>query len=187
MADNVTKALLEELGAYLKRAIPRLKSVSYEWPNPNVALQYPCATITATEPIFSNMMPQELSRGSTVNNKSLTRYEVGQYDFSVYIDLWCGNKEERFRLYDELFNAINLDVEVMGLSLPLQKYYGVFARYDLVGYDFNDGEEPAQRAEWRARLSVKATCKAILEKPQFIITKPIESTAEVVDNEIAVE
>jgi hypothetical protein len=186
LADNVTKAVLEALGTYLKTAMPKIKNISFDWPNPNVALQYPCITITTGSPEFANMMPEFLSRSAIQNNKATARYEVGSYEFSLQVDIWCGSKEERFRIYDDFFKAFNANVEVMGLALQLTKYYDIFARYDLVGYDFNDGEEPSQRAEWRARLQVRASCKAILEKTQYIITQPIESDAEITDNEIEV-
>lgn len=184
--DNPTKAILEALGTHLKTAMPKIKAIAYDWPNPNVALQYPCVTITTGQPKFENMMPEFLSRSATIGTKATARYEVGNYEFSLQVDIWCGSKEERFRIYDDFFKALNAEVEVMGLALQLSKYYDIFARYDLVGYDFNDGEEPSQRAEWRARLEVRASCKAILEKTQYIITQPIEGAAEITDNDIEV-
>lgn len=186
--DNVTKAIIEALGAHLKANMPKLQLVSYDWPTPNVKLRYPSMTIMSGDPEFSNMMPEQLSTGP-VGSKSLSKvlYEVGLYDFKLQIDIWCGSKEERFRMYDEFFRALNSSVEVMGLSLELKKYYGVFARYDLVGYSFSDDEEGSQRAEWRARLDVVANCKAILDKSQPIITQPIETEPDITDNVIQVE
>lgn len=186
MSDNVTKAVLESLGTYLKLSMPKIQSIQYDWPNPNVQLKYPTMTIMSGNPQFSNMMPEFLSRTAVVNNKAIATYEVGAYEFELQIDIWCGSKEERYRIYDDFFKCFNANVEVMGLALQLPKYHDIFARFDLVGYDFNDGEEPSQRAEWRARLAVKAHCKAILEKTQYIITQPIESDAEITDNEIEV-
>jgi hypothetical protein len=129
-------------------------------------------------------MPQQLSQGTTLNHKAVAKYEVGSYDFSLQIDIWCGSKEERFRIYDDFFKAINRDVEVMGLSLQLKTYHNIYARYDLTGFNFDDGEQTSQLAEWRAILSVSANCKAILDKTQPIITQPIETQTTIEDNAI---
>ena len=184
--DNAVKATMEALGAYLKLAMPKLTSVLYDFPNANVKLSYPALSIISGEPTYTNHMPYLLSQDDVASgeHKAKARYIVGQYDFKLQLDFWCGNKEERFKVYQEFFQVFNPDMDVMGLSLQLTKNFGTWARYDLVGHNFSDGEEVSQRAEWRARVSVLATCKAVLDKTRFIITEPIENNLDPTHNEI---
>jgi hypothetical protein len=129
-------------------------------------------------------MPYELSKGNIVNHKSNIKYVVGHYDFKLQLDFWCGLRDERFKVLQQFFDALNKEVEPMGLSLALPDYHGVFARFDYVGYSFPDSEEASQRGEWRVKVSLLGHCKVVAEKSRAIITEPIENNLTTDDNEI---
>lgn len=183
--DSCLKAVIEALGIHLKENMPRLKQVIYEFPAPGVKLLYPTLSIIHEgNPLFTNLQPYELEKGAIANHKAPVQYVVGQYELRLQLDLWCGNKEERYRMYDEFFQAFNKDINPMGLSLKLSKYHNLWTRFDQVGQDFPDNQEASQTSEWRARVSILAHCKAVLGKVESIITEPIENNLDVTNNEI---
>lgn len=83
-------------------------------------------------------------------------------------------------MFENLFKALNPDIEPPGLTLTLKNYYGVLARYDFVGFQFEDEEITAQRQEWRAKLDVLGHHKAIRDRDDFAI-KTIDPGLEVTD------
>jgi hypothetical protein len=170
--DHAAKALMEALGTYLKGEIRSLKQVLYDFPAPNVVLQYPSLSIISGNPEFapeSNPYILEQGEMNAATKKADVDRVVGTYEFKLQLDFWCRDKVERFKIYDEFFKAFHREVDPMGLNLQLSKYYDVWCRYDQIGYQNEDSEISSQRAEWRVIINVLAQCKAVLGKSEFIM------------------
>lgn len=177
MVNACLKAVLEALSDFLKDGMPELKQIIEEFPAPNQKLNYPALSIMHSgDPVFAPVSPVYiLEQGSIVSHKAPVKYVVGQYELRLQLDFWCGNKEERYRIYEKFFNVFNAAIDPMGLSLQLEKYHDLWVRYDQVGHSLPDGEEASQRNEWRVRVDILATTKAVREKTENIITEAIEN------------
>ena len=159
--ESVTEEVIKRLRLHIKGQMPNLKDVLEDFPEPNQKLQYPSVSIFTRGPKFRALSPYVYQQGSVVNHKAEVKWVVGIYDFNLQIDLWARNKEERNDQFNLLFNALNPNITPMGLSLQLTDYYNLWCRYDFDGYEFADGERSSQQAEFRVKLDLLATCKAI--------------------------
>ena len=97
---------------------------------------------------------------------------MGIYDFSLQVDIWAGSKEERRDIFDAMFNAMNPNITPMGLELTMEDYFNQLCSYLYVGHTVEDGETESQKDEWRTTLEILATCKAVRDRKEFIITDP---------------
>lgn len=179
---TAVKALIEALGVYLKANMPSLEKVIYEFPAPNVTLKYPCLSILVVKPDYMPLTPYFLSsEDQGVPHQKLIKRVVGEWDVRLQLDLWCGDKIERFNMWEEFFQAFNPDINPMGLSLQLDAYHGIWCRYDLTGYDTEDAEVASQRGEWRARINILSNTRAVLERTEYVIDT-IENNLTTPDN-----
>lgn len=176
--------LLFAFGEYLQENLGELTQVLNEFPTPNIELQYPSITLDHGQPQFQAEMPYELSLGTTdkVTNQANLVWICGQYDLTVQADLWTRSAPERNLLYARFMRAFNNQINPMGLSLKLNDYYGLYARLDVSGFQHMDDEQSSQREEWRTKVSILATLKYAQEQLVPIITKPIVTEFEIVDN-----
>lgn len=198
MADNTvylpTKAMIKELAEYLRAQIPDLNDVLQDWPNANRQMVLPTATVTSGEPDFeaenpiygANIPDKDANLGG--NPELLIKWVVGQYTWKVQLDIWARDKVQRHQIYQKLFIAMNkpfLDGtrHSLGISLNLSDYHGIFCQYILDDHKFDDGEESAQRREWRMTATILVDAKAILERDQFAIltTDVMVETPDVIE------
>lgn len=178
---SATLAVMEKLGLYLKDEISELNSVYLDFPSPTQTLKYPCLTIFQNSPTYTNMMPYVITKGAqftTGPNAGLFPVVkvVGQYEWKLQLDLWCRSKPERYNVYEKLFTVFTRE-SVGGLSLQLENYYNLFARYDLVGANFITAETESQKAEWRVKVDVVANCYAVTESAESLM-QSIENNLE---------
>lgn len=171
MAESVSKEVLKRLGIHLKAQVSELQEVLEDFPESNVQLKYPALSIFTGAPDHRPFAPYLLSKTDPdVNNQSIIKYVVGDYEFRLQLDLWCRSKVERHKLYEKVYLAFTTQFPVMGLSLNLTDYHNTICRYDLVSYDFEeDNEAGSQRKEWRAKMGLVAHCKAIKEVTQYVM------------------
>lgn len=178
---SASEAIVNQLATYLQSAMPELAQVLEDWPAASQVLKYPSLTIFSNKPTLMNLMPYELSRSAPdLQNRTVVKWIVGEYDFKLQLDLWAASKKERNDLYDLFFQKFNRDINPMGLGLQLEKYHGIWCRYDMTGYSFEDGEAASQRREWRAKIDIVANCRAILEQTLYAM-KVIETDVETPD------
>lgn len=169
--DSVTKEVIERLGNYLSTKMGNI-IVTHEFPSANQQLILPQMTISDTgmadyEPVLN---PYVLYQGALSSHKKDTQYVVGKYSFNLQIDLWCRNKEERNKYYQEFFKAINSQFPLnLGLSLNLTDYYNIVCRYNMTGFKKEDNEISSQTREWRVKINVTADCSAVLERSEYIM------------------
>lgn len=173
--EQVTKAILKELGDHLATGMPILKDVLLDWPDANRDLEYPTLSITTNSPSFLPLMPYEISaEDPDVENKIKTLNVTGQYEWDLQLDFWTGTKPERHSIYAQFVAAFNSQYisgarEDVALALALQEYHGIFATYDQTNYSFPDGEDSSQRREWRLKVNILANTKQVLERETFAI------------------
>lgn len=163
-----TKEVLNRLAEYLKTQMA-LAQVHLEWPTGNVELKYPALSIFPGKVDFTPQPASEhtVTPGSGVRGEVL--WYVGDFDFRLQLDLWCGSKEARAQLYESLFQAFHSMLPISGLSLSLTEYHDIFCRYTLTGHEMMDGEEQAQRKEWRLKADVLAHCEAVVRRTENLI------------------
>lgn len=177
--DTVTEALVRDLGKYLKTAVPELSAVYDDFPSANQQLDMPCATIYASRPLFTTMMPYVVAKGAKDDqNRALVTRVFGQWDVTLQLDLWCKTKLERHELFQKLVLALNPNISTSGLSLQLMDYHAQWARFDMGKNELVDSEQASQRGEWRVRIDVVANVKACKVSLDYLIVE-IENKPEV--------
>ncbi len=165
------KALTEALAAHLLANVSGIAKVYAEWPNKNEDLTYPSISITSAAPKFERCAPYVLALGTLIPDtvRSINKYVVGQYDVTLQLDLWTRYKLERDTFYEKLFTVLQ-PRRPHGFTLQLSAYHSQWVGFSLNGYQFRDSEDGATREEWRAILSLEATCRAISTETEYIIT-----------------
>jgi hypothetical protein len=197
--ESITEIVPKALAAYLKTNVTGLAETYDEFPSPNLKILMPSISVFAsTNAQFRSLMPYvEKQAGSSggpaiASNKAKIRWVTGIYDFNLQLDIWARNKEERDDTFDALFNALNPNINPMGLVLRLDEYFNQLCSYEYVGHTMQDSGERADRDEWRMTVNVLVTCKAIRERSEFIITDPdtaqeIEDTSQIDRTVVVVE
>lgn len=182
---GANEAVVEQLVRYIKDNMPELNAVRMEWPNHNEPLEMPCASVlTVGNPVYTPCMPTLWKR---VDGSSY--YYVGHYDLTLHIDVWAEYKQARGDLMEGVFDLFHKQFQelgkALGISLSLEDYYNVIARYDINGYNYMDSEESSQRDEWRAKISVLVNCPRVLVKVESTmdeITVVQETDTDIVIN-----
>lgn len=184
--ESISKEISHRLADYLDSQI-RFREVIEEWPEANRQLKFPCLSIIAGSPEFTPHSPYELKpvAAADSNNRADIKYLVGNYNFSIQLDIWCKSAEERHDMQQKVFDAFHSQNGKPGLSLNLRDYHDIICHYVLNGYDFQDSEESSQRKEWRLRCSVLGNCVAVYEKPEYIITQEPEVNLDVTEEELS--
>jgi hypothetical protein len=170
---------------YLRVSLPILNQIIDDFPLPNEDLNYPALSVSHDAAQgYTTLTPYEeaLDPEVSTNNTGQTLWIVGQWDFSVQLDFWARNKVERDLLFSRFFSAFNPQIEPMGLSLKLGRYYNLWARYDLKGYQHKDDEAASQRQEWRTMVTLNVHVKHALTQNQFRVTQPVVLNLEITDN-----
>jgi len=179
--EAITEIVPKRLGQYLLDTVSSLREFHPEFPPANMSLRLPSITAFAPDPDFRPLTPYLKNPAANIkNSKAKLQYVVGIYDFTIQLDLWTGNKEERDDLFDELFNALNPNITPMGLGLVMEEYFDQICDYLYVGHKHGDSEERSQRDEWRITLNLLATCNAIRTKKEFII-EDTQTASEIED------
>lgn len=166
---SVSREIVKRLAVHLREKMPELQAVLEDWPDPNLALDYPSISIF-TQPATHRPYPPYLlsSEDSEDGNSVISKHVVGDYEWKLQLDMWCSSKPQRNALYEAFYRAFNSQFvdginEMVGISLSLVDYHNVLARYDLLEYNYDtDNEAATQRKEWRAKMTVISHCKAIL-------------------------
>lgn len=169
MILGANEAPISQLVKYLKENIPEFNKVYLEWPNHNEKFDMPCASVlTIGNPEYTNQMPVLWK-----NEAGTSYYIVGFYDLTINIDLWAEYKQQRGDLMERVFDVFNKQFQdqglALGISLQLEDYHNVIARYDLNGYNYGDSEEASQRDEWRAKISVLVNLPRIMAKVESVM------------------
>lgn len=170
---NSCDLAIKKLAAYLKAEVTDLQEVYADWPDPKDQLKMPCASIiSAGTRGFRHQQPEFFKKTVNEENPDLDDvvYTIGQYDYTIQLDLWAEYKPQRGSLYEKVHDALNKQFlsgdQPCGLSLAVEEYHGMIARFDQVGYTFMDSEESSQRSEWRVKIDVLVTHSKLAVKTQ---------------------
>lgn len=170
-ASHAPQAVNEALAAYLTAQIAGL-TVLTEWPYANQKLTYPSVSIFAVDPRYTNFPPRIVTKTPPdVNNQSTVTYEVGAWDYTIQLDLWCRNKVERNTVLGQLADAINPSPGngSAGLALTLASYYNEIARLDIDRQKYVQDESASQRQEWRGLITLLVNVRAIKQQTMYAI------------------
>lgn len=177
MSKGVTSAISKGLIAYLKAGLPAIKAFSDDFPGPSQALQFPSITVFMRAPQLLNGMPYVVAKAPDASGKTKITKVAGIYEIKMQLDVWCENKFVRHQLLEDIMQIMNPNPATMGLNLQLPDYYGEFAHFSVLGFDFPDNEQESQRSEWRIKIDVQADVHALFESLDYVITS-IENTFE---------
>lgn len=172
--ESVSKEVAKRLALHLEDKVQGIRKAYPEWPEANQTLKLPAATVFAATAKFLPSITRTVFKKGPIKAPAAfdVKWNVGDYDFSIQVDMWCRYKEQRDDLYEQFFQAMNPDFlseQVMGLSLNLQDYHGIVCRYDIDGYSFEDEEASSQRKEWRVKIDLLSHCIAVMDVSQFAI------------------
>lgn len=172
--------------------------VREEWPDPKEKLDLPCITLFGINKPIMPTMPTIHSQTDNAENPDLLDlvYTIGQYDFTIQLDLWCEYKTQRGEWAEKIDAALNKEFiegdQPTGLSLMLEDYAEVIARYDNVGYTYLDNEEAAHRSEWRVKFELlvnhsKVVLKTAPKMKEIILDQNVSEENFDDDNEESIE
>lgn len=181
---SLTLAITEQLAKYVRTKMPELQAIYLDFPAPSDNLLYPCMTIFQNNPTFTNRQHYVIYKGAKIetgpdSGKYPVLKVVGTYDWTMQLDLWARNKQERHTLYEKLFIAFNSG-RTGGINLQLVDYYNTWASYCISGLSLITDEAEAQRGEWRAKVTVLGNCYAIVQSNEFLM-ETIENSIETPD------
>jgi len=169
--SDFLKCVNRDLGSLIAAEISDLEEIYNEFPEPNAEMELPALSIVTGRPRFERCDPYLVTLGVETDNEATNNYCIGQYDLMLQIDIWAKYKVQRTKLYEQLFNLLN-PVTRKGLQIALSDYHSEICSYQLLGYDFRNDEDSAiSRQEWRVRLEVEASCRAITQSTEYIITQ----------------
>lgn len=181
--ESITEIVPKRLGQYLVEEVTGFREYYSQFPDASSNFLMPSVSVTIATNEFRPITPYPcapIDPLNIVNNKAQYKWAVGIYDMSIQVDIWARNKEERDDLFDATFNAMNPDISPMGLRLVMEEYFNQWIEYVYTGHDLGDSEERSQRDEWRATMTILATCKAVRTRSEFIITD-LPTPAEIED------
>jgi hypothetical protein len=188
---------IKSLANYLRTELPDVQ-VLEDWPDPKEQLSMPTISIIASgNRGYTHCFPQFWKKTVNEENALLDDvvYRVGQYDFTLQLDLWCEYKVQRGELYERVHDALNkqfLTDSPAGLSLELEDYHDLIARFDQAGYTYLDSEENSQRSEWRVKIDVLVNHSRLAVKTQsrmeeITLQNQISDTVDVEEDNTDIE
>jgi hypothetical protein len=183
LTDFITKELVRTLSRQLDGII-KFGEVIEEWPDANRSLKLPCLTVLPQDPEYKRLQPWLYEAGTPVVNKATVKYIVGEFDWKIDLHIWAKSKDERADIQERMFQAFHSQDPIGGLSLSLEKYHNIIARYDYDGYSLADTEESSQRKEWRVIIRVTANCYAVSSQKQYLITQEPELQTDIKTTEL---
>jgi len=184
--ESITEVVTSTLTDWIDEHSDNIRQTIIGFPEANLRLKMPSVSVFAPRPEFkpssnpyliNTVQDEDIS-----NSKANVLWVVGDYDFNLQLDLWCGSKEELDDLFAELFEVLNPNVKP-GVSLPMEDYFGGICEYIYTGHTRDNGEQASQRDEWRMTFTILATCKAIRSRKEFIIESTeiiIEANKEII-------
>lgn len=165
--DTVIDSLINYLEERMSDTIDKFYP---EWPEANMGEYQNVLSVHTVNASHRHTMRTLLSAQDVLNDdiKTAALYRVGDYEMELQVDIWCAYKSQRNKIYSKFYDIINEELMTKdnapaGLSLKLENYYGVIARYDISGYNFPDDERSSQEDEWRVKIDLKVHFDKVVE------------------------
>lgn len=188
---SASRSLVKGLMALIKGRMTSIEQAFDDFPANNQKLKYPSFSIFTQSPTFTPMIPYIVRVGEKVADeedpdfgKAPVLYCIGGYEFNLQLDFWCESKHQRHDIMEEFVLEFNDVDPTSGVNLKLEEYHGEWIHAFFRDVQFNsDSEISSQRNEWRFKVSVIVSMRALKEKMENLM-ETIESTVETTEGEI---
>jgi len=164
-------SLAQYLEAELSNSPSRPIQILHGWPEPDKKLKMPTIAVSMMGDAEIRSHDARFQRyseiaGDGINVKAI--YTVGAIEMQIVADIWESSKSGVGAAFSRFKNAINKAQRQnvdnsKGLTLELQGYYGTLARYDIVRYNYIEGEAESQRREHRIKVVLTCHFNEIME------------------------
>ncbi len=158
------------LKEYLEAELAEI-SIKHGWPKTSEKLDLPTISLLqAGESEIRNHNPRQINfvpvDGEAVQVKA--RYITGAIELKIEAHIWDSSKSRLGAAFTAFKDAINKSQSVdiynpKGLELELAGYYGTLARYDILRYNYINGESESQRSEYRMKVTLSCHFDEIKE------------------------
>lgn len=168
---SLSEQVILSLANFLKQQVPEILAIYDEFPDTNIKIQTPSASILTANPVYTPLTPRVIELPDpNAENKMVIQWTIGHYEFPLQLDLWAAHKRQRNALFERVFMVLNNVDNPAGLNLPLYKYYNQFAHYHVRGYDLNESMDGSMRQERRARIDLIADANAVVQREEYAMT-----------------
>jgi len=168
--ESITEILMRTLADYIEDSCDGIRQSIIGFPEPNLRLKKPSVSIYSPSMNFAAYArPYVCEQGETSDSKAQINYVVGNFETTLKIDLWAGNKEELDDLFEEIFQALQPEIIPTGLTLELEKYFNQKALFTYSTHQRANSEDNSRKDTWRITFDILTTCNAIRSKKEFII------------------
>jgi len=168
--ESITEVLPQTLADFIEENCKSIKQTIIGFPEPNLRLKKPSVSVYIPRLDYApSARPYKALQGNVASNQAQVDWVVGDYEASIKLDLWAGNKEELDDVFDEIFNCLNPTICPTGFSLVLEDYFNQCANFVYVGHDRVNNESDSKQDTWRITLDVLVACNAIRSRKEYII------------------
>lgn len=163
-------AAITALAEFIKEEVDEIKHVSREFPNPSYELNTPEISIISTAVTIKPSRNYVFAVPNTINSPTPILWHMGYLNFTLQLDLWTDNKEQRLDLAQQLVEALSPEIgRTSGLSLAMGEYYDTICRYETVASVIQDTDDSADRKEWRQRIDLLCHADVLSERKSGIM------------------
>lgn len=185
MSEMITKSVVKALTDSLKAKMPSIVKAYEDFPNQSQPLEFPSFSVFTQQPKFNAISPYVLRKIAIPENTE-GKFEiikcVGNYDFDIQLDIWCESKYQRAQIYEQYFAAFHSVYPTMGLNAKMNGYFDEYISFVQTNLKFiDDGEMSSQRNEWRIKIDILGSCRAIVRTMEHLM-ETIENNVSINDN-----
>jgi hypothetical protein len=143
----------------------QLQAVFDDWPEPDVDLPYPCASVNESGPVVmgaSNLVPHALEETHNLFGESTVLWKLDEVDISFQVDFFTTDVPTRDAIAARLPNAFQPGedggrIVLVGNSL----YYNRPVRATLVSYERVDNPDSVYARERRLRAMIDCSIDVV--------------------------
>jgi hypothetical protein len=180
MVESPAEEILTALSEYINRRV-RFRETIIGWPDSSRKLSLPAVSFMVKTPRMRHFHSELQTLGTIKEGKADPIYVVGEWEFSIQMDLWLKTKAERYDALEKMFHVFYCgdDEPRPVLHIKLEKYHKTKASYYLRDYSIPDDSQTAINQEWRAIIDITATCDMLVERENEAIILESELNLEI--------
>jgi len=184
---DINEIIVKSIGEYLLSEVTDLNEYVDGFPEANQDIDYPSISLIVLSSKFEKEKnPREITRGSEVGNEASIKYQIGQWEIQVQLDLWASYKAQRSDIGIKIYEALNKNGEAGNLALQLTDYHNEYANITFTGMNDQNDEAGSHEKEWRRRYDIIVDVAEILEKTEGIM-KDLSTQADDIGFNVIVE
>jgi len=188
--ESITEVVTTALADWIEDNSKSIRQTLIDFPEPNFRLEMPSISVIAPrmefEPRNNPYLQNPVNPDEIKDSQAQVNWIIGDYEMSLQLDLWCGNKEELDDVFSELFEILNPGIKP-GVNIKMPQYFNAICSFLYVSHDRNNEERESTQDEWRITLNVLATCKAIRSRKQFIIEETIIEPESEISTDVLID